>query len=97
MENVILLNKYIKSEADQLTKLKNHERFGYLLTVVLAEFICFNRRRCGETQYKTSLLFAKSVDKDIESALFKFEVKLANSVHRIAVRGKRGKKVDILF
>ena len=103
VEDVINLNKYIQSVADELVKLRDPKKLVELLTCVLAEMVAFNRRRCGETQYlkeeeyMTSLLFAKPMDKDIEGALSKFEIKLAKSVHRIEVRGKRGKKVPILL
>lgn len=101
VEDVVTFNVFLQNQAAAC--FGKVECFSSFLNILMAQIIGFNRRRCGEVQYltvneyKASLCHGTPVNKEMESALSKFEVELAKSVHRIEVRGKRGKKVPILL
>ena len=101
--DVMMLNEYLQTKAEECADKDDREGFSEFLIVLLAQIICFNRRRCGEVQYLTVAEYEKSlvhqapVTPEIETALTKFEVHMANSIHRIEVRGKKGKKVPIFL
>lgn len=48
-------------------------------------------------EYQKSLHAQQPITEEIESTLTKFEAHMASTVHRVEVRGKRGKKVPIFL
>ncbi|ESO91856.1 hypothetical protein LOTGIDRAFT_163215 [Lottia gigantea] len=107
MENLKLLNIYLDEEGkDAFETLKNKpdtSSWRKLAGIVLAQLILFNRRRAGEaerieiSQYLQGLKVGGEVQEDIYSSLSRFEKKLVETLNRVEIRGKRGRRVPILF
>ena len=74
-----------------------------LAEVTLAQVSLFNRRRGGEIQrmeleqYQEGLLKGKSCQEEVLESLTPFERKLAETLHRVEIRGKRGRRVPVLL
>lgn len=101
VKDVLLLSKYITKEID---KAKSSQIAGYtkLCKSALAQVILFNRKRAGEAQRLKKDDFLKAsmnpnVDEEIKRNLSKFEQELCMTHIRVETRGKRGRKVAILF
>ena len=102
------MNKYIEEKAQEAeTHLENaaedkERTLRTLRELTLAQIVLFNRRRGGEAQrievdqVKQGFL-AKNLREDVMSTLSKFEQKLANTLERFEIRGKRGRRVPVLL
>ena len=111
-KDIQLLNSFLEKEAnqlkDQLDKMSDCpdiESWKKLNEISLAQIILFNRRRGGETERIELQHFTDSIEtasrsemqEEVESSLSMFEKKLASSLSRIEIRGKRGRRVPILL
>ncbi|KAJ8313890.1 hypothetical protein KUTeg_008451, partial [Tegillarca granosa] len=106
VEDVAKLSKYMESEIERIIqdvsdsdKLYSYTR---LCKIVLAQVILFNRKRSGEAERLRKNDFLKcainqKVDDDICNTLTVFEKTLCQTHLRVETRGKRGRKVSILF
>lgn len=83
------------------TALKLRHSWSELSQVTLTQLILINRRREGEVsrmEVKTYLQRNKqTVQDDILESLSPFEKKLCQNLTRVEIRGKRGRKVPVLF
>ena len=98
--DIVKLMKYIKTKAATLmNSIQNYTEYA---KVILAWLIIFNRKRAGEAQQilmkdLPAISKSQSVSDDVADALSKFEVMLCQTMFRLETRGKRGRKVAILF
>ncbi|CAC5406034.1 unnamed protein product [Mytilus coruscus] len=106
VEDVAKLSSFInreKQDAKQRDCQNNHvDTYARLCKLVLSEVILFNRKRSGEVQRLTKQSFLDSllnpnVDEEIKKTLTGFEQQLCESHIRVETRGKRGRKIAILF
>ena len=102
------MNKYLEEsaqEAEEDLKRATEDKeviLRKLRELTLAQIVLFNRRRGGEAQrievqqVKEGFL-AKNLNDDVMETLSKFEQKLANTLERFEIRGKRGRRVPVLL
>ena len=102
------MNKYLEEsaqEAEEDLKRATEDKevtLRKLRELTLAQIVLFNRRRGGEAQrievqqVKEGFL-AKNLHDDVMESLSKFEQKLANTLERFEIRGKRGRRVPVLL
>lgn len=104
-EDIKKLQDHLKS-LEELNKkaLIDHpsqRSWSELSQVTLTQLILFNRRREGEVsrmEVQTYLLRNKrSMHDEILKSLSPFEKKLCQNLIRVEIRGKRGRKVPVLF
>lgn len=106
VEDVKKLNKFLIGQAE---KLRHEVESGNLLLypelaqVCLAQIILFNRRRSGEAErmpvsaYSEALKGCGTPDPMILSVLNEFEKRLCMTHLRVEIKGKRGRRVPVLF
>lgn len=107
-EDIKCLSNYLEQQGN-LLKEEIDKTSGKLDTwqelneVTLAQVVLFNRRRAGETQrieisqYEEALCNKTEMQSDVASGLSSFEKKLALTLTRLEIRGKRGRKVPVLL
>ncbi|XP_049928186.1 uncharacterized protein LOC126407385 isoform X2 [Epinephelus moara] len=106
------LSKDIKKLQDHLKHLEDTNKkalidrpskrpWSELSQVTLAQLILFNRRREGEVSRMEVQTYLQRnmqcMEDDIEESLSPFEKKLCENLIRVEVRGKRGRKLPVLF
>lgn len=104
-EDVMKLNKYIKTCADKAeNKLRNkfdQSSYDTLSKSLLLQIMLFNRKRVGESERLLLQDFHKrqNIQKDSElyNSLSNTEKIIANSFTRVEIRGKKGRPVPILI
>ncbi|KAH3690237.1 hypothetical protein DPMN_192405 [Dreissena polymorpha] len=106
VEDVVILNKFLKKKADAVVHTveteKHSANYPDFAKVCLAQLILFNRRRSGEAQrmtveqYQMAKIGGK-VDPVVKSILTELEKKLCETHLRVEIRGKKGRKVPVLF
>ena len=107
-EDIKALSNYLEQKASTLLEElsrehPNVETWQELNEVTLAQVVLFNRRRAGETERIEKRQYEEGVDNETEmqseiaTGLSLFEQKLATSMSRVEIRGKRGRKVPVLF
>jgi len=101
-EDVIQLNKFLVSEANNLVDMAadSADAFFSLTQVVLAKLILFNRKRQGEAskiQLEDYQKKGKSDNTVAALALNEFEKALLRTLERMEIKGKRGRTVPILL
>ena len=106
VEDVKKLNNFLIQHAHELRKeveLGQSNVYPELAQVCLAQVILFNRRRSGEAErmtvaaYNNALMGSGQPDPIILSTLNEFEKTLCKSHLRVEIKGKRGRKVPVLF
>ncbi|XP_052813784.1 uncharacterized protein LOC128240867 isoform X2 [Mya arenaria] len=106
VEDVVLLNKFLKKKTDSFLQTENKEhlseQYPEFAKVCLAHVILFNRKRSGEAQRMTVKQYKMAkkggrVDPVVMSILTEFEKKLCQTHLRVEIRGKKGRKVPVLF
>lgn len=104
--DVVKFNTNLKERASFLTEQikDNIALYPELAIICLAQVILFNRRRSGEAeriridQYKETLRRGSGEpDPVVMSTLNEFEKNLCKSHLRVEIKGKRGRKVPVLF
>ncbi|KAJ8305181.1 hypothetical protein KUTeg_017269 [Tegillarca granosa] len=104
--DVVKFNTYLKERASFLTEQikDNIALYPELAIICLAQVILFTRRRSGEAeriridQYKETLRRGSGEpDPVVMSTLNEFEKNLCKSHLRVEIKGKRGRKVPVLF
>ncbi|CAH1106923.1 unnamed protein product [Psylliodes chrysocephalus] len=104
-KDIQILHKYLSSQSKKLLDILSLKSditaFRELTELSLAMIIILNRRRVGEVQYMTKEDYLKAKAGDPESDTFKIlsdtERKLAESLTRIVIKGKRGRGVPVLL
>jgi hypothetical protein len=109
-EDIQRLHRYLEEKASDLhEKLlstdteKSEPIWRDLSEVTLAQIVLFNRRRGGEAerievqQVEQGLLSGKNLQDEIMAELSPFEQRLAKSLERIEIRGKRNRRVPVLL
>lgn len=103
-EDVTAIQKHLNEKADKLQQqLKvnpNVNDWAELTQVALAKVILFNRRRSGEIARMSIDDYqqrSKSHNPDVVDSLSKWEKKLCQSLMRVEIRGKRGRRVPVLL
>lgn len=104
-EDIRKLNTYLKNleriSKEALIEEPSQSSWSELSKVTLTQLILFNRRREGEVsrmQVETYLRRnQQEVQDDIFESLTPFEKKLCERLTRVEIRGKRGRKVPVLF
>lgn len=106
VEDVKKLNSYLEMEAKRvcLEVKDNPHLYAELAQICLAQVILFNRRRSGEAERMTLSAFSEAIktgsgkpDNVVLSTLNAFEKTLCHSHLRVEIKGKRGRKVPVLF
>nr|XP_022296603.1 uncharacterized protein LOC111106281 isoform X2 [Crassostrea virginica] len=104
VEDVKKLNCYLEKEARRLCSDADPCLYNELAQVCLAQIILFNRRRSGEAERMTLSAYKETLatgsgkpDEVVLSTLSEFERTLCHSHLRVEIRGKRGRKVPVLF
>lgn len=106
-ESLKKLNIYLKEQAElalqHLCQEKSAENWLRLAKITLASLILFNRQRSGEASriliadFEKAKQNKKQPNDDVLESLSKVEKMLVNSLMRVAIMGKRGRAVPILF
>ncbi|CAK6964052.1 uncharacterized protein LOC104929912 isoform X8 [Scomber scombrus] len=104
-EDVITLQNYLRKIEDEskaeLKKCVSTTAYKRLCESLLAQIIVFNKKREGEASRLTLETYLKAdtgpVNKDIYDTLSPVEKQMSHRLTRIVTRGKRGRKVPILF
>ena len=101
------LNRHLETVAAQelkeLSESPNRSSWRILASATLAQLVFFNRRRGGETeriqlkQYTDGVTQEKKMQQEVAQCLSPFERKLAMSMRRVEIRGKRGRCVPVLL
>ena len=91
-----------KQSSQNLKENPSPQNFKKLAELVLTSVIMFNRRRQGEASLITVDAYRKATsdavdNPEVTEALSQFERRLANSLTRVVVRGKKGRGVPVLF
>lgn len=106
VEDVAKLSKHLDSEINNIKKdigkMDKIMAYKDFCKLVLAQVILFNRKRSGEAERlkKDDFLncsLKQSVDEEVSKSLTEFEKHLCQSHLRVETRGKRGRKVSVLF
>ena len=104
-EDVMKLNNILKSTEEEarqeLLDGPNPKAYRTLSESLLSQIILFNRRRQGEAAKIPLLTYKNRVieepNEDIMKCLSKLEQSLSKEFTRLAIRGKRGRKVPVLL
>lgn len=105
-QDVKVLHAHLeKKHGDLLSKLRScpssADSYAALAKVTLSQVILFNRRREGEVSRMLLSAFksrdSSELHEDIAICLSEFERKLCVHFTRVEIRGKRGRKVPVLF
>ena len=96
------LKERIKEKVEELNEDRSSATLWYDLCRLSAAYVLlFNRRRPGELSRLTLETFQKKMkgiqNDDIQQSLSQSERLLASSLEMVEIRGKRGKKVPVLF
>ncbi|CAG0884569.1 unnamed protein product, partial [Cyprideis torosa] len=95
------LRSTVLQDIHNLEKYPNPTNYQALGKSLLALVISFNRRRSGESERVTveqyQLSQKQSIDDVVMTALSPLEKELSRSLHRVEVRGKKGKVVPVLL
>eukprot|EP00105_Crassostrea_gigas_P014934 XP_011431779.1 PREDICTED: uncharacterized protein LOC105331337 [Crassostrea gigas] len=106
VEDVKKLSNFLHQQAYGLRaeiEVGKSDLYPELAQVCLAQVILFNRRRSGEAERMTVLAYNDALkgsgetDPVILSTLNEFEKTLCKSHLRVEIKGKRGRKVPVLF
>ncbi|XP_056014596.1 uncharacterized protein LOC125676308 isoform X1 [Ostrea edulis] len=106
VEDVKKLNDFLVQRAHELcseVEFRKVDLYPELAQVCLAQVILFNRRRSGEAERMTVAAYCDALkgsgkpDPVIMSTLNEFEKILCKSHIRVEIKGKRGRKVPVLF
>lgn len=106
VEDVKKLSNFLHQQAYELRaeiEVGKSDLYPELAQVCLAQVILFNRRRSGEAErmtvsaYNDALKGSGETDPVILSTLNEFEKTLCKSHLRVEIKGKRGRKVPVLF
>ncbi|XP_060599234.1 uncharacterized protein LOC132752863 [Ruditapes philippinarum] len=104
VEDVAKLSNYLVKQVNNIKGDKTGTLYAYtnLCKLLLSQIILFNRKRAGEVERLKKEDFLKcsvnqNVDEEIKKSLTEFEKHLCHSHLRVETRGKRGRKVAILF
>ncbi|XP_060081304.1 uncharacterized protein LOC132560656 [Ylistrum balloti] len=102
--DVVKFQKYLDQQIDANIKLlesKNAQGWRPLCEAILVSIILFNRRRSGEVERLSldvfSLKSKTDLMPDVKETLNNLEKHLVENLSRVETRGKRGRKVPILF
>ncbi|KAJ8316567.1 hypothetical protein KUTeg_005882 [Tegillarca granosa] len=105
-KDVVKFDKYLKEEASALCRdiEKNVDNYSKLAKVCLAQVILFNRKRSGEAERITLKGFTEAEvsgsgrpEPVVMETLSEFEKQLCNTHTRVEIKGKRGRRVPVLF
>ena len=97
--DVSLLYQHAKEEGERAKACNDYQAMA---KTTMCELLLFNRKRAGEVQRLKKAQFekrkqTKEIDPDIEKSLSNVEQHLVQSLTRIEVRGKFGRKTAILL
>jgi len=107
-EDIKELHESVKKISNQSINLlakdnSNLEAWRNLATSTLSRLLLFNRRRSGEpakitiSDFQAKVGGIEKMNEEIKSSLSSFELQLCSSLKRVEIRGKRGRKVPLIF